>query len=348
MMFIKLKMGITGFAKFVEETFPDVIKQESIRNLVLPGRVAVDGFNECYMQMYVTKTSMLKRMGMDEIYNYIKNKSARDELSQQIRKTWIMRILDFIVTDLKRNVVWVFDGDNVPQNKDETRSERREKMDKTRDEMIKATEELDLDDFPNPARYRKAYTDYLTSRPPSWEDYQILSLVLMNMNIPVVKAWGEGEKACARLCLPEFTSPELLCSAVWSADVDSVLFGAPILIQRRRSIFSGGSSNDMAPDSGQVRIFDASKLPVSLERLIKICVATGCDYLPKGIPGLGLKKAYRLYGTTDPEPVFPEEHMHVVRLFDHTPEEVGTSLTPDTYSHRLEDPLVKWFKTIYC
>jgi hypothetical protein len=341
-------MGITGFAKFVEETFPDVVSQENIRGLVLPGKVAVDGFNECYMQMYVSKTGILKRMGMEEIYNVIRNKSAREELGQQIRKIWIMRIMDFIVTDLKKNVVWVFDGDNVPQNKDETRLERRERMDKSRDEMIKATEELVKDDFPNPARYRKAFTDYLTSRPPSWEDYQILSLVLINMNIPVVKAWGEGEKACSRLCLPQHAPEELLCSAVWSADVDSILFGAPILFQRKRSVFQGGGSNDSSPDSGQVRIFNASKFPIPLDKLIKICVAAGCDYLPKGIPGLGLKKAYRLFGVPDSDAVFPGEHEHVLRLFDHKQEEECTVLTAEVYASRMEDPLVKWFKNIYC
>jgi 5'-3' exonuclease len=286
---------------------------------------------------------------MEEVYEYYRNKDFRDELVQKIRKVWIMRVLDFIMTDLKRNVVWVFDGDHVPQNKDETRAERRDRIDKIREEMNKAMDEFAQDDFPNPARYRKAFTDFLVSRPPSWEDYQILSLILIHMGIPVVKAWGEGEKTCARLCLPDITPPELLCSAVWSADVDSILFGAPILIQRKRSyVPSGAVSNDSAPDSGQVRIFDASKFTLPLKKLVKVCVAAGCDYLPRGIPGLGLKKSYRHFGLVTPEPSFPEEHQHVLELFEHKPEEVYTIMASDSYTHRENDPLVKWFGTIYC
>lgn len=344
-------MGITGFAKFIEETFPDVITVSSIRNLNIEGKIAVDGFNECYMQMYVTKTSIIKKISMDEIYQYFRTKEFRDEFYQRVRKVWIMRIIDFIVTDLKRQVVWVFDGDNVPQHKDATRLERRERMDKIREEMGLAMEEFTKDEFPNPGRYRKIFTDYITSRPPSWEDYQILSVILVRMGIPVIKAWGEGEKTCARLCIPELVEdPNLVCAAVWSADVDSVLFGAPVLIQRKRSYspFNNGGSNDAAAESGQVRVFKASSLPISLEKLIKICVATGCDYLPKGIPGLGLKKAYKLYGLTDPEPPFPEDCQHIVQLFGHNAEEEKlTRLTPETYPERLEDPLVKWFISIY-
>ena len=341
-------MGITGFAKFVEETFPDVVRQESVRDLRIEGRVAVDGFNECYAQMYVTRMSLLRKMSMDEIYTCIRDKEYRQSFVTQIRKNWIMRLLDFIITDLKRSVVWVFDGDNVPQNKDETRSERRERMDKLRDEMIKVTAELAEDEFPNPARYRKAFTDYMVNRPPSWEDYQILNLILIHMGIPVVKAWGEGEKTCARLCIPDITPPELLCKAVWSADVDSLLFGAPMLIQRKRSPHLPGGLQEYSSESSLVRIFDASKFTIPLQNLIKICVATGCDYLPKGIPGLGLKKSYKLFGQEDAENPFPEEHAHVLRLFDHSPEEeVFTVMTKEDYRQREDDPLVKWFISIY-
>jgi 5'-3' exonuclease len=341
-------MGITGFAKFIEETFPNVIQVTSIRSLDIKGKVAVDGFNECYMQMYVTRSSVVKNMSMGEIYDYYRGKEFRNEFVQKVRKIWINRILDFIMTDLKSQVVWVFDGDNVPQNKDETRLERRERLEKTRTEMGTAMDSFEKDEFPNPQYYRKTFTDYILNRPPSWEDYQILSTVLVNMGIPVVKAWGEGEKTCARLCIRDLTpDPDLYCWAVWSADVDSVLFGAPVLLQRKRS-YGGGQPVDYSQDSGSVRVFHAAKLPIELDKLIQVCVATGCDYLPKGIPGLGLKKAYKLFGQPDAITPFPHEHSHVLDLFKHDPtQETVTVLKPEDHQDRLTDPVVKWFLTIY-
>lgn len=342
-------MGITGFAKFIEETFPNVIQTTSIRSLDIKGKVAVDGFNECYMQMYVTKSSLVKKMTMEEIYDYYGKKESRDEFIKKVRKIWINRILDFIITDLKNNVVWVFDGDNVPQNKDETRLERRERLEKSRSEMGSAMDKFHQDEFPNPQYYRKTFTDYILSRPPSWEDYQVLTTVLVHLDIPVIKAWGEGEKTCARLCIPELTpDPEMLCWAVWSADVDSILFGAPVLLQRKRSYGGGSSYQDVSQDSGSVRVFRASNLPIEMDKLIQVCVATGCDYLPKGIPGLGLKKAYKLFGQPDAITPFPQEHSHVLDLFKHQPEiEMLTTLTKESQQEKLNDPIVKWFLTIY-
>jgi 5'-3' exonuclease len=335
-------MGITGFAKFIEETFPNVIKVTSIRNLDIAGKIAVDGFNECYLQMYVTKSQLIKELTFDNIYEYFRIKEYRDNLTNKVRKLWLIRIIEFITVDLNKNVVWVFDGDNVPTHKDGTRQERKTRLDKIRADMTNAMNEFVNDDFPDIAKYRRILSDYLTSRPPTWEDYEILSVILMRMGIPVVRAWGEGEKTCARLCNPENTPQDLLCSAVWSADVDSILFGAPILIQRKRNIRGENF------EGAQVRVFNASSLPISLGRLIKICVATGCDYLPKGIPGLGLKKAYKLYGQTDPEPPFPEEHQHILQLFEHNLEEEKIiRLTLDMYPERANDLNVRWFTSIY-
>ena len=213
--------------------------------------------------------------------------------------------------------------------------------------MNKFVEKYEKDDFPNQAEYRKALEEYLTSRPPTFEDYQILTAILTSIGIPVVKAWGEGEKTCARLCNPDLTKdPEIQCSAVWSADVDSVLFGAPILIQRKRSFGLGGKENT---ESGQLRLFLAKEITIPLSNLIKICVASGCDYLPKGIPGLGLKKAFKLYGPETSTAEFPQEHREILNMFSHDPEtEKDSKLQKNSFTEKVTtDPLVKWFITMY-
>lgn len=333
-------MGVSGFAKFIEDTFPGTVTVQHIRNLSMKGRVAVDGYNESYTQMYVSKKSFIKKMTPEEVFGYFGNMVSREELRKKVRKVWLHRILDFVITDLKKNVVWVFDGAHVPMLKDEVRSERRERHEKIKSDMESMTNKYETDVFPDLWAYRKMLEDYITSKPPSSDDYQALHAILVNIGIPVIKAYGEGEKTCARLCNPVITlDPEILCGCVWSADVDSLLFGAPVLMQRHRT-FTRGVEKDIG-DSSSVRVFDMSQIPITLESLVKTSVAAGCDYLPKGIPGLGLKKAYKLFGPT-PEK-FPEEHLPIVEMFSHTPEEVDCRILEVS----TQDPIVKWFVTMY-
>jgi len=334
-------MGISGFAAFVEQGFPEAITMQQVRNLNVQGRIAVDGYNESYTQMHVSKKSIIRRLTPQEVFDYFSGKGFRDELHGRIRKVWLHRILDFIMTDLKRNVVWVFDGENVPVLKDEVRAERKERTDKIKADMAEYITRYETDDFPDQASYRKVLEEYLCSKPPGFDDYQVLHSVLVNIGIPVVKAHGEGEKACARLCNPELIrDPNLLCQAVWSADVDSLLFGAPVLIQRYRN-FSSSESFGAKQELSMVRVFDLSKISIPLPTLIKVCVAAGCDYLPKGVPGLGLKKAYKLYSVS-PEK-FPEEHRHILDMFSHDPIEECTRITALT----ADDPLARWFVSMY-
>lgn len=339
-------MGISGFAKFIEETFPGSIETTQIRKLDVGGRIAVDGNNEAYVQMHVSKTSFVKNMTQEQIMEYVSNPESRDKFTQQIRKIWISRLIDFVVTDLKKNIVWVMDGSNTPKLKEEIRAERREKSEKATSSLNASMEELNNDDFPNPMKYRKVVEDYITSQPPVTDDYLSLITVFVNIGIPVVRAWGEGEKACARLCNHQLTdNPAIQCAAVWSADVDSLLFGAPIMIQRKKS-YIGKNTMDRS-ESGQVRIFRLSNIPITIDKLVRVCVAHGCDYLPKGIPGLGLKKAYKLYCLTDNPPEFPAEYLNIVNMFRHEESEAGKMYTKDELTSRLSDPIVSWFINIY-
>jgi 5'-3' exonuclease len=336
-------MGISGFAKFIEETYPGTVSLHHVRQLKLERRVAVDGYNESYTQMHVAKKSIIKQLPPDDIFQCFTSREHINSLNLKIRKVWLNRILDFIITDMKRNVVWVFDGDNVPVLKDEIRAERKERAEKIKAEMDAFVGRYPSDDFPDPQSYRRVLEEYITSKPPSFEDYSVLHTILVSINIPVVKAYGEGEKACARLCDEGITlDPELRCRHVWSADVDSVLFGAPSLIQRYRTFAKGGGGREIG-ESSMVRIFDMSKVPLPLRTLLMICVAAGCDYLPKGIPGLGLKKAHKLFSSS-PEK-FPEEHIPIVEMFSHDSSEVDQRYTPPVSLS--DDSLVKWFVTVY-
>jgi hypothetical protein len=331
-------MGITGFSKFIEETFPEAITEELIRNINIDGNIAVDGNNELYVHMHVAKLDVTQNAPIEKIIRACRGDApAQRELYIEIQRQCISRVLDFILTDLKSRVVWVVDGVNTPALKEETRKLRRERVDKARTTFETSVGDLESDEFANPQRYRKIFFDYISSKPPHKEDFDTLNAILTRLNIPLIRAWGEGEKTCARLCQPELVEDKrYLCKAVWSADTDSLLFGAPILIQRRRATRELGS---------RVRIYRRDLIPVPLKCLVRSCVANGCDYHPKGIRGLGIKKAFKIYGADEAKSL-PDELELVSQLFDHTPlTEPIEICTPETC--KLETEVVKWFTLIY-
>jgi len=115
--------------------------------------------------------------------------------------------------------------------------------------------------------------------------------LLEAMGIPVVQALSEGEAEAAFLCR---TKGEVYASA--SQDYDSLLFGAPRLIQnltlaRKRKTISGWV--EINPELIEIEKV-LNSLEINLDQLICLGILVGTDYNPKGIPGIGQKKALSL------------------------------------------------------
>jgi len=115
--------------------------------------------------------------------------------------------------------------------------------------------------------------------------------LLEAMGIVVVQAPSEGEAQAVHLAR---SNSEIYASA--SQDYDSLLFGAPILIRnltlaRRRKTFSGYI--EIKPE-----LIDLEKvlngLEINLDQLICLGILIGTDYNPKGIPGIGQKRALQI------------------------------------------------------
>ena len=115
--------------------------------------------------------------------------------------------------------------------------------------------------------------------------------LLEAMGIAVVQAPGEGEAEAAYLSR---IKNEIYASV--SQDYDSLLFGAPNLIRnltlaRRRKTFSGYV--EVKPE-----IIELNKvlnlLEINLDQLICLGIMVGTDYNPKGIPGIGQKRALQI------------------------------------------------------
>lgn len=178
-------------------------------------------------------------------------------------------------------MVYVFDG-KPPELKYKTHKKRSESRDIAQEKYEKAKKEEDVQGM-------KRYGSQLVRI--NDEMIQESKDLLEAMGIAVVQAPGEGEAEAAYLSR---VKKEAYAAA--SQDYDSLLFGSPILIRnltlsRRRKTYSGWV--EVKPE-----MIDLEKvlnsLEINLDQLICLGILVGTDYNPKGIPGIGQKKALQI------------------------------------------------------
>jgi flap endonuclease-1 len=178
-------------------------------------------------------------------------------------------------------LVYVFDG-KAPDLKARTHKNRKEVRDVAKEKYETAKQEEDV------SAMRK-YSSQLVRL----DDEMIKESkeLLKAMGIAVVQAPSEGEAEAAYLCK---IKKEVYAAA--SQDYDSLLFGTPRLIQnltlaRRRKTFSGYV--EVKPELIEIEKV-LNELEINLDQLICLGILVGTDYNPKGIPGIGQKKAFEI------------------------------------------------------
>ncbi len=178
-------------------------------------------------------------------------------------------------------LVYVFDGE-APELKHKIRKQRQEFRDLAEEKYEDARKEKDMS-------LMKKYSSQLIRL--NEEMIKESKELLEAMGIAVVQAPSEGEAEAAYLAK---TKKEVYASV--SQDYDSLLFGAPKLIRnltlsKRRKVF--GSYAEVSPE--MIELQDVlNKLGINLDQLICIGILVGTDYNPKGVPGIGQKKALDL------------------------------------------------------
>ncbi len=178
-------------------------------------------------------------------------------------------------------VIYVFDG-KPPELKEGTHKKRGEGRELARGRYEEAKK---VKDFVAMKRY--------SSQLVRLDDEMIRESkeLLEAMGICVIQAPGEGEAQAAYL-----NKIKGDIYATVSQDYDSLLFGAQRLIRnlglsRRRKTFSGWM--EIKPEMielGKVLNF----LEINLDQLICLGILVGTDYNPKGIPGIGQKRALEI------------------------------------------------------
>jgi len=174
-------------------------------------------------------------------------------------------------------LVYVFDG-KPPELKAKTHFNREAGRDVAKERYEEAKQQEDVSGM-------RRYGSQLIRL----EDEMIAESkeLLEAMGIVVVQAPGEGEAEAAYL------SRKKEVYAAVSQDYDSLLFGAKSLIQnltmaRKRRTLSGWV--EIKPEIIELqRVFNL--LEINLDQLICLGILVGTDYNPKGIPGIGQKRA---------------------------------------------------------
>ncbi len=175
-------------------------------------------------------------------------------------------------------LIYSFDGE-APELKQKTYKKRKEARDIAKGKYESAKQEEDVEEM-------KRYSSQLLRL----DDEMIIEAkeLLEAMGIPVVQAPSEGEAEAAYLARHK----NEIYAAV-SQDYDSLLFGAPRLIRnltisRRKKTFSGYI--EINPEI--IELQDVlNKLEINLDQLICLGILVGTDYNPRGVPGIGQKKA---------------------------------------------------------
>ncbi len=178
-------------------------------------------------------------------------------------------------------LIYVFDG-IPPENKFKTFKKREEGRDIARGRYEEAKSEENLEAM-------KRYSSQLIRL--NEEMIRESKELLEAMGIAIVQAPGEGEAQAAYLAK---TRSGIFAAA--SQDYDSLLFAAPRLIRnltlsKKRKTISGWM--EVKPEIIELESV-LNSLEINLDQLICLGILVGTDYNPKGIPGIGQKKALQI------------------------------------------------------
>ncbi|MFB6226031.1 MAG: flap endonuclease-1 [Candidatus Paceibacteria bacterium] len=189
------------------------------------------------------------------------------------------RNANLLIQGLK--LIYVFDGE-APDLKSKTHQKRSENKEAAKERYEEAKQAEDFEKM-------KTYSGQLTSLDS--ETLKESKELLDAMGIPVVQAPSEGESQAAYMCRHD---NEIY--ACGSQDYDSLLFGATrvvrnLTLSRKKKTFSGYV--EIHPEVVDLdKVLNA--LEINRDQLICLGILVGTDYNPKGVPGIGQKKALEI------------------------------------------------------
>ena len=256
-------MGINSFSRLLK-AYRECVDKIPLSSLG-GGRVAIDAYNVIYAKFktQITKASSSLESPNEELpMDYILNQTTYS-------------VIRYAQMFLNTNIVPIFvlDGE-APEDKNlvlQTRSKNRDKAREIVNKIQLAAEngeEYNMDD------YRRKLVQ---CTPLRGDMIDHIAKCLYALGVPVLYCVGEGERLCASL------NRENRCSAVISADSDTLAFCAPTLVRK--------VNKDYLECIDLSKLLDA--LELSFDEFVDLCITAGCDY-NTNMPGIGIMRGLAL------------------------------------------------------
>ncbi len=232
----------------------------------------------------------------------------------------LMGIFTRVTNLMQRNIKLAFVFDGKPPAIKYATQEERAALKELAQESYDAAED---DDYATQLRYAKQ-TTRLTK-----EMCNEAKELLTAMGLPIIQAPSEAEAQAA------YMARKGIVWAVASADFDNLVYGAPRLIQ------SLTLADKRKTPSGYVNITPSiiylqdvlKELNITQEQLLTLAILVGTDYNPKGVKGIGPKKALKLV----------KEHATPQEVFSHVTTEFNWKEIADVFKNMpVEDVDLQW------
>lgn len=222
------------------------------------------------------------------IYQFLSTIRARDgELltdSQGRVTSHLIGLFNRFSTLMEKGLKFVFVFDGTPPSLKRAEQESRHAV--KEDAMNAYKKAKDEEDFEGMQKYA-ARTSILTE-----EMIEDAKRLISAMGIPIIQAPSEGEAQAAYLV------KKGECYAVLSQDTDSFLFESPRFVKDLTISQKRKKGSTLVYEKVVPKIYELAEnlnlLRINHEQFIALSILVGTDYNPKGIKGIGPKKALKL------------------------------------------------------
>lgn len=224
---------------------------------------------------------------------------ANDKIDMnQVTDAWVLevlrRTLDFL--RLKIKPVFVIDGPPMAEKAD-TRDQRKQNRDNTASQIKsieQAMENTNPEDI-SPNKTGRLATLLRASWRLGREHVELFKAIMLALGLPVLEANHDAEQLCSLLARDGHVA------AVYSADSDTMAFGAPLVIKE----IAGYVKNEQGLRVPACTVWNRQEiitdLGLSEESFIDLCILCGCDYNTRGdkppVENISSKRAYQLIKT---------------------------------------------------
>lgn len=301
-------MGVDGLLVYAKKKNPNLLRTFYLSDLK-GRRIAVDLAIQCYAK----KSESISKQASS--INLITGSMDYTKATNNMYRR-VLEIINIICIAGCTPVI-VFDG-KPPDLKGKTKLVRLERSVSTKDainglwelvrkiesnpEHILTPEELmfikTVETKKKPISTLQDLKNRLRAKLAQWvtvtrNDYITLMQIFKVLGIPFIVAEDEAEKCCAHLCLKG------VCSAIFSTDSDSLVYGTPLMINSIRYASSKKGVSPVATGYFFKTVLDS--LEINHYQFIQFCIMLGNDFNPR-VPGYGAKKCHDLlleYGSLE-------------------------------------------------